>query len=254
MELSFAELLQYAGEIPLPPYLHRSVEENDKESYQTVYAKHSGSVAAPTAGLHFTESIFKKLEEKKIEKSYVTLHVGAGTFKPVKAEKLEDHTMHGEYFEVDISTLEKLITYIDKNIIAVGTTSLRTIESLYWLGINITLNPTISAEQLMVDQWYPYETLLQDLPAKEALQNLFVWLKSKNLNSVVATTQIIIAPGYKLRIAKGLVTNFHQPQSTLLLLIAAIIGDDWKRVYEFAKENSFRFLSYGDGSLLWAKP
>ncbi|HEX8334547.1 MAG TPA: S-adenosylmethionine:tRNA ribosyltransferase-isomerase [Segetibacter sp.] len=252
-ELSFADLLQYAGEIPLPPYLHRQLEENDKQTYQTVYAKHSGSVAAPTAGLHFTDSIFRKLEEKNIQKAFVTLHVGAGTFKPVKVKKLDEHAMHAEYFEVSTSTIQTLIACLEKNVVAVGTTSLRTIESLYWIGVKVTIDPDTTAEQLSLNQWEPYEIELQDLPAKTALSNLMGWLAEKQMTYIFATTQILIASGYKLRVAKGIITNFHQPQSTLLLLIAAIVGDDWKRIYDYAIKNNFRFLSYGDGSLLWAK-
>jgi S-adenosylmethionine:tRNA ribosyltransferase-isomerase len=251
-DLTFAELLHSAGEIPLPPYLHRNAEEADNETYQTVYAKNDGSVAAPTAGLHFTDTIFEKLEKKNIQKAFVTLHVGAGTFKPVKADQVGDHIMHGEYFDVSVSTIQTLVSYLEKNIIAVGTTSLRNIESLYWIGVKVTLNPLISVDQLSIDQWYPYETELQDLPAQTSLQNLIQWLEEREMDSIAATTQILIAPGYKLRIAKGIITNFHQPQSTLLLLIAAIVGDDWKRIYDYALNNNFRFLSYGDGSLLWA--
>jgi S-adenosylmethionine:tRNA ribosyltransferase-isomerase len=253
-ELTFAELLHYAGKIPLPPYLHRTAEEADKDTYQTVYAKNDGSVAAPTAGLHFTDSIFEKLERKQIQKAFVTLHVGAGTFKPVKAEKLEEHIMHGEFFEVDVSTLQTLRSSSEGTIVSVGTTSLRTIESLYWIGVKVTLDENITIEQLGIDQWYPYEVPLQNLPAEEALGNLIRWLERNKRESIIATTQILIAPGYRLRIAKGIITNFHQPQSTLLLLIAAIIGDDWKKIYKYAMENNFRFLSYGDGSLLWATP
>jgi S-adenosylmethionine:tRNA ribosyltransferase-isomerase len=230
------------------------VEELDKKTYQTVYAKHSGSVAAPTAGLHFTDGVFRKLEQKNIQKVFVTLHVGAGTFKPVKAERVDEHVMHAEYFEVSIATIQTLVSNLDKGIVAVGTTSLRTIESLYWIGVKVTINPGLTSEQLGLKQWDPYEIGIQDLPAKTALTNLTQWLAEKKMTHIFATTQILIAPGYKLRIAKAIITNFHQPQSTLLLLIAAIVGDEWKRIYEYAMKNNYRFLSYGDGSLLWATP
>ncbi len=255
-ELSFAEVLHYAGAIPLPPYIKRAVEEADSERYQTVYAHFDGSVAAPTAGLHFTDTIFKKLKDKNILTGFVTLHVGAGTFKPVKADIMQEHEMHAEFIDVSRTTIENIVDNLDNNIIAVGTTSLRTIESLYWLGVKQSL--VISREsgvdtykQLSLLQWEAYELSEKNISAKDALQSLLNWTKENKLERIVAKTQILIAPGYEFKIVKGLVTNFHQPQSTLLLLVAALIGDDWRKVYDYALQNDFRFLSYGDGSLLW---
>ena len=250
--LSFAELLHAAGAIPLPPYIKRKAENSDTERYQTVYAKHDGSVAAPTAGLHFTENIFNSLKEKNIRHDYVTLHVGAGTFKPVKAEKMDEHDMHAEWIDVSQSFIESLLKALSGNIITVGTTSLRTVESLYWIGRKV-----VSGEWSMVSggisQWEVYDRKDKYLTAKESLTALLDWMKANKLERLVTKTQILIAPGYQFRIINGLVTNFHQPQSTLLLLVAALIGEDWRKVYEFALNNEFRFLSYGDGSLLWRK-
>lgn len=248
--MSFAELLHAAGAIPLPPYIKRKAEASDTERYQTVYARHDGSVAAPTAGLHFTESIFKSFNEKKILHEYVTLHVGAGTFKPVKAEKMEEHEMHAEWMDVSQAFLENLIKSLDGNIIAVGTTSLRTVESLYWLGAKAA-SGELQAASLEISQWEVYERNGKDISARQALEALLAWMKENNLDRLMTRTQILIAPGYKFRIIKGLITNFHQPQSTLLLLVAALIGEDWRKVYDYAMKNEFRFLSYGDGSLLW---
>jgi S-adenosylmethionine:tRNA ribosyltransferase-isomerase len=249
--ISFAELLEQTGNIPLPPYIKRKVDEEDKERYQTIYAAYDGSVAAPTAGLHFTETVFKNLAAKNIIKQFVTLHVGAGTFKPVKANTMEAHEMHAEWIDVNIETIENLIANIDNTIVAVGTTSLRTIESLYWMGVKAMRYP--SAEQLNITQWEVYEELSQkeNVAAKEALQALIGWLKKNKRSKLFTQTQILIAPGYQFKIAKAIITNFHQPQSTLLLLVAAAIGDDWRKVYDHALKNDFRFLSYGDGSLLF---
>ncbi|HEU5166716.1 MAG TPA: S-adenosylmethionine:tRNA ribosyltransferase-isomerase [Chitinophagaceae bacterium] len=247
--LSFAEVLHLFGAIPLPPYIKREAESSDAERYQTVYANYEGSVAAPTAGLHFTETVFKKLKEKNIDKDFVTLHVGAGTFKPVKTEVMKDHEMHAEYFTVSKSTIQNLLDHLDKNIIAVGTTSLRTLESLYWLGAKqSTVNSQLSME---ITQWEVYDHKEKMISTKEALENLIKWMTEKGLTTLTAKTQIIIAPGYPFKIVNGLITNFHQPQSTLLLLVAAFIGNDWRKVYDYALANNFRFLSYGDGSLLW---
>ncbi len=251
--LSFAEMLHLAGKIPLPPYLNRDVEEKDKATYQTIYAKHDGSVAAPTAGLHFTENVLNSLKEKHIETDYLTLHVGAGTFKPVKADIMEEHEMHSEFIDVSIQLIEKIISKLDDTIIAVGTTSLRTIESLYWLGVKASQESAVDSLQLTLEQWDCYE-LPQTINPKIALESLLNWMQENNLERILTKTQIIIAPGYKLRIAKAIVTNFHQPKSTLLLLVSAVIGDDWKKVYNYAFDNNFRFLSYGDGSLLWSNP
>jgi S-adenosylmethionine:tRNA ribosyltransferase-isomerase len=257
---SFAEVLEAAGNIPLPPYFNRAVEANDKERYQTVYAAAEGSVAAPTAGLHFTPALFDKLATKNITKEFVTLHVGAGTFKPVKAARMEEHEMHAEYIDVQKSFVEMLRDNASaKTIIAVGTTSLRTLESLYWMGAKIIAankhtNPSI--ENISVVQWDPYELMPQnELPSTAvALTALCNWLDQNNLSRLIAKTQIIIAPGYRFKIIDGLITNFHQPQSTLLLLVAAITNGKWKPVYNYALENNFRFLSYGDGCLIWLDP
>ena len=247
--LSFAEILHIAGLIPLPPYLNRQADEKDKATYQTIYAAHDGSVAAPTAGLHFTKRLFDNLEAKGISHQFVTLHVGAGTFKPVKAATMQEHEMHAEFIDVSLELIESLLT--NNTIIPVGTTSLRTLESLYWLGVKV-----LSGGLLMVidnaglTQWDAYE-LPRDVKKEDALVALIHWMKDNNLNRLITKTQLLIAPGYQLRIAKGIVTNFHQPQSTLLLLVAAIIGNDWRKVYEHALANNFRFLSYGDGCLLF---
>ena len=249
LALSFAEILHFFGAIPLPPYIKREAEISDAKRYQTVYAHYEGSVAAPTAGLHFTETVFKKLKEKSIQKDFVTLHVGAGTFKPVKTEVMKDHEMHAEYFTVSKSLIQNLIDHLDTNIIAVGTTSLRTLESLYWLGVK---QSTVHSQQsIEITQWEVYDHKEETISAKEALENLIKWMNEKDLDNLTAKTQIIIAPGYQFKIVNGLVTNFHQPQSTLLLLVAAFIGNNWRKAYDYALENNFRFLSYGDGSFLW---
>ncbi len=259
MELSFAEVLHHAGAIPLPPYIKRAVEESDAERYQTLYAHFDGSVAAPTAGLHFTDTIFQKLKDKNILTDFVTLHVGAGTFKPVKSDTMQEHEMHAEWVDVSRTTIENIINNLDNNIIAVGTTSLRTIESLYWLGVkqSLVLSRKSGGEpdrSLSLLQWEAYELAEKNISVKSALKTLLQWLDKNKLEKLVAKTQILIAPGYEFKIIKGLITNFHQPQSTLLLLVAALIGDDWRKVYDYALQNNFRFLSYGDGSLLWKSP
>ena len=247
--LSFAEILHIAGLIPLPPYLNRQADEKDKATYQTIYAAHDGSVAAPTAGLHFTKRLFDNLEAKGISHQFVTLHVGAGTFKPVKAATMQEHEMHAEFIDVSLELIESLLT--NNTIIPVGTTSLRTLESLYWLGVKVLSGALlVVSDNGGLTQWDAYE-LLQDVKKEEALVALILWMKANNLNRLITKTQLLIAPGYQLRIAKGIVTNFHQPQSTLLLLVAAIIGNDWRKVYEHALANNFRFLSYGDGCLLF---
>ena len=251
ISISFAEILHAAGLIPLPPYLNRKAETSDADRYQTIYAKYDGSVAAPTAGLHFTEAVFEKLGKKNIETAYLTLHVGAGTFKPVKAEKMDEHEMHAEFIEVSVPLIEKIIAKLNAPIIPVGTTSMRTIESLYWLGIKVILNPAIILSELVVNQWAPYEIDATDISASTALNALIIWMQKNEIEILITKTQIIIAPGYEFKIANALITNFHQPQSTLLLLVSALIGDDWKKVYAYSIENDFRFLSYGDGCLLW---
>ncbi len=254
-ELSFAEVLHHAGAIPLPPYIKRTVEEADAERYQTVYAHFDGSVAAPTAGLHFTNNIFNQLKEKNIQTDFVTLHVGAGTFKPVKSDTMQEHEMHAEWIDVSKKTIENILGNLDNNIIAVGTTSLRTIESLYWLGVKQlaagSQQSAVSGSQSL-SQWEAYQSVEKNVPVRAALQSLLHWMNTNNLERLVTKTQILIAPGYKFKIVEGLITNFHQPQSTLLLLVAALIGDNWRKVYDYALKNNFRFLSYGDGSLLWS--
>lgn len=258
IELSFSEILHYTGAIPLPPYIKRAAEQSDTERYQTLYAQFDGSVAAPTAGLHFTETIFDTLKQKNIQTNFVTLHVGAGTFKPVKSKTMQEHDMHAEYIDVSKGTIENILQNLANTIVAVGTTSLRTIESLYWLGIKKsivhsveTIDDIESSTALL--QWEAYDLAIKNIPVKEALQLLLSWMEKNNLERLVTKTQILIAPGYQFKIVKGLITNFHQPQSTLLLLVAALIGKDWEKVYDYALQNDFRFLSYGDGSLLWRR-
>ncbi|MCW3087865.1 MAG: S-adenosylmethionine:tRNA ribosyltransferase-isomerase [Sediminibacterium sp.] len=250
---SFAEILHLGGYIPLPPYLNRAPDEADKERYQTIYALYDGSVAAPTAGLHFTERLLQTLQQKNILHDFVTLHVGAGTFKPVKSETMQDHEMHAEFIDVTRPFIEQLLQRLNKPVIAVGTTSMRTLESLYWLGVKIILHPGIDMMSLTVSQWEPYEIPAIETTAQVALNALLEWIDRNGTGSVIAKTQIIIAPGYRFRIVQALITNFHQPQSTLLLLVAAITGDEWRTVYDHALSNEFRFLSYGDGNLLWLR-
>lgn len=249
---TFAELLHFAGVLPLPPYLQRQTEVADYDRYQTVYAKQEGSVAAPTAGLHFTPLLLQQLQQQGIKKQFVTLHVGAGTFQPVKSETMQQHNMHREWIEISIATIEDLLKQLPNMVVAVGTTSLRSIESLYWMGVKAIINSAATIEELEVQQWDAYDLPKQEVLAEEALQALLKWMKQHQLNHLICHTQILIAPGYKARIASAIITNFHQPDSTLLLLVAALIGDDWKKVYNYAMSHDFRFLSYGDGSLLWA--
>jgi len=253
---SFAEIIQFAGETPLPPYIKRKADDNDKERYQTIYAKFDGSVAAPTAGLHFTDDIFSSLSIKNITTDYVTLHVGAGTFKPVKATTMEGHEMHTEWIDVNSDTIQNILNNLQNNIVATGTTSLRTIESLYWLGVKTIINPAIESDDLVIHQWDVYDELLNKIKyaSTEALSSLLQWMQKNKYQQLITKTQILIAPGYQFKVAKALITNFHQPNSTLLLLVAAAINDDWKKIYIYALENDFRFLSYGDGSLLFIAP
>ncbi len=249
-EMSFAELLSRVGEVPIPPYLSRDTTDTDAERYQTVYALHKGSVAAPTAGLHFTESLLTELKEANIQQLFVTLHVGAGTFMPVKSNKIEEHVMHAEWIDVDLKAIQKLSSNLDKVYIAVGTTSLRTIETIYWMGLKAYLNPQSSIQQLEIQQWDAYQLVEKEISVDKSLQALINWMLNNNLEKLVCKTQILIAPPYKLRLTKGIITNFHQPKSTLLLLISAIVGDNWKTIYNYALNNNYRFLSYGDSSLL----
>jgi len=246
--LPFATILHLLGSIPLPPYLKRTAEDSDTERYQTLYAMESGSVAAPTAGLHFSKKIFHSLSEKGIDTIYLTLHVGAGTFLPVKTENLSDHHMHEEFIEIDAVSMAKLISNLHVPVIAVGTTSLRILETLYWIGLQISRNKNIPASDLQLDQTFPYHQDA-DLTAAEALQFVLEWINQQPDKKLITKTRLFIVPGYTFKIVQGLITNFHQPQSTLLLLVAALIGPAWKSVYTFALENDYRFLSYGDGCL-----
>jgi len=252
-EIHFADILENAGELPIPPYLHRKTEVSDLTTYQTVYSKINGSVAAPTAGLHFTEDVFESLKLKNIQIEELTLHVGAGTFQPVKTHDIADHQMHTETISVNRSTIDN----IQKNlgsIIAVGTTSVRTLESLYYLSFalrNLSLFREGEARTLNVSQWEPYKKD-RDISAYDALQNILDYLDANNMDTLHAETQILIKPGYKFRIVNGMITNFHQPKSTLLLLVSAFVDGKWKKIYDYALVNDFRFLSYGDSSLLLA--
>ena len=253
--LTFAEVLDKIGEMPIPPYLKRGTEDIDLNRYQTIYARQEGSVAAPTAGLHFTQNVFDQLSAKGIEKEYVTLHVGAGTFKPVKSETIEDHDMHAEWIDVNLQTIEHILKFLgedkaDKKLISVGTTSLRTLESLYWMGVKVSKNGDLKLEEIEIQQWDPYE-LNDELETVIALKSLTTWLRQNNCDRLVCKTKIIIVPSYKLKVADALITNFHQPNSTLLLLVAAVNGSQWREIYDYALDHNFRFLSYGDGSLLF---
>lgn len=250
-DMSFAEVLHIAGKVPLPPYLHRDAEASDEERYQTIYAKNEGSVAAPTAGLHFTEHIMNSLGEKHIDTAFVNLHVGAGTFMPVKSDTMQGHTMHAEWIHVDVDTIQQLIAHLDKGIVAVGTTTVRTLESLYWIGAKLLNHTVPDFDGYAVTQWDPYE-METNADAETALQALVDYLLQNKQTSLVTKTQILIAPGYKNRVVRGLATNFHQPQSTLLLLVASMLGEDWRKLYNYALQHDYRFLSYGDGCLLWA--
>ena len=247
--VTFAEVLEAVGELPIPPYLNRKTEESDLQTYQTVYSKIKGSVAAPTAGLHFTERVLQAIDVKGIEREEVTLHVGAGTFKPVKSTEIGDHEMHSEYIVVERKTIEKLIAH-GSEAIAVGTTSVRTLESLYYIGVLISRNPDATEEQLRVTQWMPYEEEYNTLTTLEALQQILDYLNRNGLSALHTNTQIMIAPGYTFHIVKRIVTNFHQPKSTLLLLVSAFVKGDWRKIYDYALAHDFRFLSYGDSSLL----
>jgi len=244
-DIHFADILENAGELPIPPYLNRNTEASDIENYQTVYSKIKGSVAAPTAGLHFTPEVFESLKLKNIETEELTLHVGAGTFQPVKTAAVNEHTMHTEVIEVHKMTIEHLLAKLG-NVIAVGTTSVRTLESLYYIGCIIHRG----GEMFHVSQWQPY-VQQEDISVEKSLQNILNYLVKKNLTTLRAETQIMIKPGYQFRIVNGIITNFHQPKSTLLLLVAAFIGEQWKDAYNYALANNFRFLSYGDSCLFF---
>ena len=246
--VSFAEIIDAMGELPIPPYLNRETQESDKTTYQTVYSKIKGSVAAPTAGLHFTPEVLAAVDAHGIEREELTLHVGAGTFKPVKSEEIEGHEMHTEYISVRRDTIRKLIAH-NGCAIAVGTTSVRTLESLYYIGLKVMQNPDASEDELHVNQWEPYDTTTC-VSTVDSLTALGAWMDAHSLEVLHSSTQIIIAPGYEYHIVKMLVTNFHQPQSTLLLLVSAFVKGDWHKIYDYALANDFRFLSYGDSSLL----
>jgi S-adenosylmethionine:tRNA ribosyltransferase-isomerase len=251
--LPFAEVLRAAGHLPLPPYLHRPDTAADAVRYQTVYAAHEGAVAAPTAGLHFTPEVLADLAARGIASGYVTLHVGAGTFQPVKAETMADHPMHAEPIIVQASLLRQLLGHRPRPVLAVGTTSLRTLESLYWLGAALAQQPASPSTELRVDQWQPYAPLAPgqaEVTPEAALQALLDYLDATGSAAIEASTQLLIAPGYRFRLVQGLITNFHQPESTLLLLVAALLGPDWRQVYDHALRHGYRFLSYGDSSLL----
>jgi len=246
----FAEVLEFFGNMPIPPYLSRESEQSDSANYQTVYSNKEGSVAAPTAGLHFTEEVLADLKKSGVQQAKVTLHVGAGTFKPVKSELLSGHEMHAEWIDVDRGILEILKQANKKQIIAVGTTSLRTIESLYWMGCKAIKNNGASLKDLEVKQWEVYEKLIEHCTVADGMNALLNWMDTRGLERLICKTQILIAKPYELKVASGIITNFHQPKSTLLLLIGAIVGPSWKKIYKYALENNFRFLSYGDSSLL----
>ena len=269
-QLTFSEILTHIGNIPLPPYIQRKTSEQDKDRYQTTYAIEEGSVAAPTAGLHFSKDVFNSLNEKNIDQKYLTLHVGAGTFMPVKSATIDEHNMHAEFIEVTKDLIQFLFEHAaqieakslkDKNtqpIIAVGTTSLRTIESLYWMGVKAYLhmqenNKYTGKQDLNLGQWEAYELANHQITVQLAMKALINWLDDHKASKLIAKTQLMVTPGYDFKICEALVTNFHQPKSTLLLIIAAITGDKWKLVYQHALKNAYRFLSYGDGCLFWIK-
>lgn len=248
--LTFAEILHDAGVLPLPPYLNREADQNDENRYQTVYAKHQGSVAAPTAGLHFTDDIFTQLRHAQIDTANVTLHVGAGTFKPVKSEKLETHEMHQEFVHITKDTIELILQKLKNNnpIVAVGTTSVRTLESLYWYGVQIIKGT--AQPHMQITQWTPYETH-ENIPALQSIEAILVLMQKEELETISGDTQIIIAPGYTFKLVDILITNFHQPENTLILLVAAFLGNNWRKIYQHALNHDYRFLSYGDSSLLF---
>lgn len=250
-QVTFADILEVFGELPIPPYLNRKTEKSDLVTYQTIYSKIKGSVAAPTAGLHFTPRVLDSLKQKGVHLEELTLHVGAGTFKPVKSEEISGHEMHTEYISVSRTTIAQLLAH-GGQAIAVGTTSVRTLESLYHMGLTLLKNPDASDEELPVRQWQPYELSAQELatPATEALKAVLAYLERHELETLHTATQIIIAPGYEYKIVKAMVTNFHQPQSTLLLLVSAFVHGNWRTIYDYALTHDFRFLSYGDSSLL----
>ena len=244
---SFAEVIDQAGVIPLPPYLKREAVSSDNERYQTVYAEHEGSVAAPTAGLHFTPEVFNSLKSKGIDTDFITLHVGAGTFKPVNTATIGEHEMHVEKIEIAKENIACILNHFGKPIIPVGTTTVRTIESVYWFGVKLSLEPNLDTMHIL--QWDPYELAEKALPADKAYRNVLNWMERHEIDQLDGDTQLMIAPGYTYHVINGLITNFHQPKSTLLLLVSALIGDAWKECYSYALSHEFRFLSYGDSCL-----
>lgn len=246
-EVAFVDVVAASGEVPLPPYLNRKPVEEDKARYQTFYSEKEGAVAAPTAGLHFTSELFDKLNSKGIKLTQVTLHVSAGTFQPIKEAQVTAHPMHSEQIHVSREAIEQIMLNLGK-VIAVGTTSVRTLESLYWYGVKLL---EAKGDDLQIQKLFPYETRLSLPTAKKSYQTILNYMKANGMETLMGTTEIFIFPGYKFKIVSGLITNFHQPGSTLILLIAAILGDDWKRVYAEALATDYRFLSYGDSSLLW---
>lgn len=257
--VSFAKILDAIGELPIPPYLNRETEEKDKQTYQTVYSRIKGSVAAPTAGLHFTEKELQALRDKNVDLEYITLHVGAGTFKPVKSETIEGHDMHTEFISVPRKVIENILNHLKSSsapFVAVGTTSVRTLESLFYIGYKLSLNSDAHPEELVVHQWEPYD-ISYSLSTIEALENILTYLERTGEENLVTATQILIAPGFQFRLVKTIVTNFHMPQSTLLLLVSAFVdgdsleGPNWHNIYKYAMEHEFRFLSYGDSSILF---
>lgn len=252
-ELHFTEILHLAGQVPLPPYIKRETAHSDSERYQTIYARHDGSVAAPTAGLHFTGALFSELAEKHIPHTFVTLHVGAGTFKPVTGNLLSEHIMHAEYIDIPISVIKTLLHHADGYTIPVGTTSLRTLESLYWLGVKTILQPGIQPGELSLGQWDAYNLAANAVAPAVALRSLLSWSAKHQLENLVSQSQLLICPGYDFRICHALITNFHLPNSTLLLLVAAMVGEEWRKIYQYALDRQFRFLSYGDACLLFGK-
>ena len=245
--LSFAELIDQAGVIPLPPYLHREAVSSDNERYQTVYALHQGSVAAPTAGLHFSPEVFEALRQKGIATDFITLHVGAGTFKPVSTPTIGEHEMHVEKIEISRSNIECILNHLGHTVIPVGTTTVRTIESVYWFGVKLSRNSKLDAMHVM--QWDPYELESLSVSTEHAYQNVLQWMDEQGIELLEGDTQLMIAPGYRYHVISGLITNFHQPKSTLLLLVSALVGDAWKECYRYALDHQFRFLSYGDSCL-----
>ena len=244
---TFAEVIEQAGVIPLPPYLHREAEKSDDERYQTIYAVNQGSVAAPTAGLHFTDRVFASLERKNIQKEFITLHVGAGTFKPVSSSTIGEHEMHVEQVEMSRANIEHMLNHFGKPIIAVGTTSVRTIESVFWFGVALEKEP--NRERMHINQWDPYMGNDIDITPRQAYENVLHWMDRQGIDRLHGETQLMIAPGYKYHVVDALVTNFHQPKSTLLLLVSALIGNSWRDCYRYALDHGFRFLSYGDSCL-----